>query len=197
MALLKKKKNSEAQLLPRDDLVTVKENAVVGFVYECKKNPKKSRLKVLKKMKVGSLVDFEFYFFDNEPAYLLIDRKSGLDFGNLSRTMAASIFEHYPNATIVGQISDISSDHVHVRYEIYGEAFFTFISRSRVNVLYKCWKDGKLIADQKLFTRAYDLSEREDLTGDDAVFVAALRNAVEDCFNENYDSANQRLNTIK
>ena len=198
MALFKKSKIPEKEFPDRDDLVAVKENAAVGIVYECRKNPKKSRLNVLKKMKVGSPVEFEFYFYQHEPAYMLIDRKSGLDFGNLSRGVAETIFKTFPHATIVGRITDMSCDFVHVRYEIYGEAFYDFISKGQVDALYRGWKEGHLfVLDKTLFKKAYGLAEREDLTTDEKAFVTVLRNAIEDYFNGNYDRANQRLLTIK
>lgn len=197
MALFKKSKIPEKEFPDRDDLVEIKENYAVGTIYECKKNPKKNRLNVLKKMKVGSPVDFEFYYYQHEPAYMLIDRKSGLDFGNLSQTVADSVFKHFPNATIVGRISEILEDTVIVRYEIYGEAYYDFISRSRVNVIYRCWKEGYLNANKELLTRAYALCDREDLTVSEADFVSVLRSVVQDCFDENYERANQRLSRIK
>ena len=191
-----KKTKSNSQFYDLNSLVTTRENLAVGTVYECKKNHKKNRQQVLKKMKIGSPVDFEFYYYGDQPAYLLIDRKTGLDFGNLGQEVASSIFDQFSKCVIVGTISDFYDNSAHVRYEIYGEAFFNSISRKHVNVLYREFKNGRLLVDKKLMHLAYVLSDKDSLTFEERKIVSALRYTINDIFNDDFDSANKRIQQI-
>lgn len=63
----------------------------VGIAYGCKKSSFRSRQSVIRKLKLGDIVDVEEYTYKGKPAYMFVDRKSGLDFGVMQADEAAHV----------------------------------------------------------------------------------------------------------
>lgn len=63
----------------------------VGIAFPCKKGFAKNRQTVMRKLKLGDIVDIEKYMWEGKPAYMFVDRKSGLDFGVMPASEAAYV----------------------------------------------------------------------------------------------------------
>lgn len=63
----------------------------VGITFGCKKSFLRSRQSVLRKLKLGDLVDIERYTYNGKAAYLFVDKKTGLDFGVIPASEAEYI----------------------------------------------------------------------------------------------------------
>lgn len=92
---------------------------IVGAEYECRKNKKKMRQNIIKKMRPGMHVHVEKYSYKCSPAYMIIDPKSKMDLGVLSQGAADWISRDYPNAKIEGILTEKHNDTFKVKVCVY------------------------------------------------------------------------------
>lgn len=100
-------------------LIFSKEFLIVGDKYECRKNPKKMRSDVNKKMKLDCPVYVEKYLYHGEPAYMIVDSKSKLDLGVLSKGAASWLTDYYSNGKTEAVLVDKCQGTFHVKISVY------------------------------------------------------------------------------
>ena len=111
--LFKPKKTSD--LLPDNSKVLFAENfLIVGENYECRKNPKKQRMEVIKKTKTGDSVHIEKYMYQGKPAYMIVNTKQNLDLGVLSSGAAEWLSKYYSKGDTIVNITDKYQTSFHV-----------------------------------------------------------------------------------
>lgn len=169
----------------------VRSYRVTGTAYECRKNPKKKRLDILKPMKLGDPVVLEFYEYEGETACMVVDCKSGLDIGVLHATSAKTLKEYYQNPVFIAKLTENHGYNVAISVDVYGERIvFGHISKAQAGVIYKAFKEKKLNVTKKDIDKVYAVADMEDAPKE---FVSILRRAVERIFEEDYDRANELL----
>ena len=92
---------------------------IVGADYECRKNKKKMRKDVIKKMHVNDKVLIERYTYNGEAAYMVVDRKSNVDLGVLNAGVAEYLSTKYPNAVFDAYLHDKFENSYHVHITVY------------------------------------------------------------------------------
>lgn len=92
---------------------------IVGEKYECRKNPKKKRSDVIKKTSLKSSVYIEKYFYNNLPAYMIVNAKNNLDLGVLSAGAASWLTDYYMKGETVVYLTDRFDGSFHVRVIVY------------------------------------------------------------------------------
>ncbi len=100
-------------------LISEKSWLIVGESYECRKNKKKMRKDVIKKMHINDKVLIERYIYDGKAAYMVVDPKSKLDLGVLSAGVAEYLSTNYSNAVFEAHLEDKYKDSYHVHINIY------------------------------------------------------------------------------
>ena len=100
-------------------LIFSKEFLIVGDQYECRKNPKKMRSDVNKKMKLDHPVYVEKYLYQGEPAYMIVDAKSRLDLGVLSKGAASWLTDYYSKGKVEAALVDNYQGTFHVKISVY------------------------------------------------------------------------------
>lgn len=112
-------KDTTTQTLHNTDKVLFSNDfLIVGENYECRKNKKKLRRDVIKKMKVNDVVLIEQYIYNGKPAYMVIDPRTNLDLGVLSQGTAKWLSEDYPNAQIDAYLLDKYKNSFHVKVRV-------------------------------------------------------------------------------
>ena len=169
----------------------VKDYRVAGVQYECRKDPKHTRLEALKPLKIGAPLVLEYYEYENTPAYMVVACKSGLDIGVLHQSSAISLKERYPTGIFVGKLSEKDGYNVSVELSIYGERMvYNNISKAQAGVIYKAYKEKKLDITKKNINYIYEIVDMEEQPKE---IVSQLRRAVEKIFNDDYVGANAIL----
>lgn len=103
----------EAPVLFRNEFL------IVGNEYPCKKNKKIMRNSVHRKMKIGAIVNLEYYRYNKQPAYMVVDPKTGLDLGVLSHGAASWIHDEYRKKLKVCKICEKFRDTYRISVVIY------------------------------------------------------------------------------
>ncbi|MBO7726899.1 MAG: hypothetical protein J6S50_00450 [Oscillospiraceae bacterium] len=174
------------------DPADTRTNRIAGVGYECRKDPKKKRLDVLKSLKVGAPLVLEYYEYEGRPAYMVVDCKSGLDIGTLHEGTAVSLKESFPNAVFVAKIVENNKFDVSVTYDIYGERMVYYsMTKGHANVIYRAYKDKQVSLTKKEINKIYEISEMEGEQPKE--LVSSLRRAVEKIFQQDYIGANSIL----
>lgn len=96
-----------------------KEFLIVGEKYECRKNPKKKRVDVIKKTTLKTPVHIEKYMYQGAPAYMIVNSKVDLDLGVLSKGAAAWLSDYYSQGTIKAILTDKFQNSFHVKITVY------------------------------------------------------------------------------
>lgn len=99
-------------------LVSESEYLIVGANFECRKNPKKRRMDVIKKMHLNDIVLIERFTYAGSAAYMIVDPKSNLDLGVFSATVAEYLSTKFKNvvfeAYLCEKVDSIYRVHVNV-----------------------------------------------------------------------------------
>lgn len=169
----------------------IKQWRVAGVIYECRKNPSRKRLDVLKPMKPGSALVLEQFVYNGRPAYMVVDCKSGLDIGVLYENNAEFLSECFPRAKFIGKLVESNDHSALASFDIYGERMaYNHFSKAQAGVIYKAYKDNKINASKKLMSLIYDVAEREEQPKE---LVSVFGRVVEKIFEEDYGGANKIL----
>ena len=167
-------------------------NKIAGVRYPCRKNPKKNRMDVLKNMKVGSPLILEYFEYEGQPAYMVIDCKTGLDIGVLYEETSIALKESYPNAVFVAKLVENNKYDVSIQYDIFGERMvYSHMTKGHANVIYRAYKDNKVGLSRNDIDKIYKIASMDGEQPKE--LVSKLRRAVEKIFQEDYVGANAIL----
>ena len=92
---------------------------IVGTEYECRKNKKKKRIDIIKKMHLNSPVYIEQYMYKGTPAYMIVDKKRQLDIGVLSVNAASWLTDYYSKGITCVTLTDKYKNSFHVDVIVY------------------------------------------------------------------------------
>lgn len=101
------------------NLISESEYLIVGTKFECRKNSKKMRKNVIKKMHLGDSVFIERYLYKGLPAYMIVDPKSKLDLGVLSASTAEYLSTKFSNIIFDAYLCEKINDTYRVHIKIY------------------------------------------------------------------------------
>lgn len=99
---------------------------IAGVTFECREDAAHQRQSVLKKMHEGDLISIKEFRYDNKPAYLIIDQKTGLDVGAVPAEYAAQI-PKYKDPTFEGYLTYLDTFNDEEKGTIYYGEVLIFI----------------------------------------------------------------------
>lgn len=105
ISALKIKKSIKPKGIPSGKFLKQMTISPVGITFDCKKEDGTSRQDILSQVKEGDVVKLEKYKYKRKDAYMLIDQRTGLDFGVIYSELAEDISKNYSNNKIEGYIS--------------------------------------------------------------------------------------------
>lgn len=106
---------------PPEGYIYFNEYLIVGENYECRKNKRKKRLDVIKKMKPNNRVFLEKYYYQKKPAYMIINPGDNLDLGVLSQGAAFALSSKHPEGKFFAYLSNEYNNSFHVKIFVYDE----------------------------------------------------------------------------
>lgn len=101
----KNKKSIKPKGIPSGKFLKQMTISPVGITFECRKAENTDRQEVIVDLTEGDIVEIEKYKYKRKDAYMIIDQKTGLDFGVFNAGLAEEISNSYPNNKIEGYIS--------------------------------------------------------------------------------------------
>ena len=111
--------NTSNTLPPNATIHFEKNFLIIGVKYECLKNPSVQRSYAINNTNLNTPVHVEKYFYQDAPAYMIVNSISNLDIGVLSAGAASWLTDYYSKGTVFARLTDAFDGSFHVDIIVY------------------------------------------------------------------------------